>query len=130
MLARIKAILRRVERFEPSAGNLAGKRVRFAQWRLDTDRRVLIDEAGSETGLTTSEFRLLTVLLERARMVLSRDQLMDLTAGRAASPLDRTIDNQISRLRRKVERDPSQPQIITTIHGGGYSLSADVTEVG
>lgn len=129
LLARIKAILRRVERFEPPAGTLAGKMVRFAHWSLNTDRRVLIDGAGEETGLTTAEFRLLTVLLERARMVLNRDQLMDLTAGRAGSPLDRTIDNQISRLRRKVERDPAKPQIITTIHGGGYSLSADVTEV-
>ena len=126
LLARIKAILRRVERFEPPAGNLAGKRVRFAHWRLDTDRRVLIGEAGEETGLTTSEFRLLTVLLERARMVLSRDQLLDLTAGRAGSPLDRTIDNQISRLRRKIEPDVLRPRIIKTVRNGGYSLACDV----
>ena len=128
LLARIKAILRRIDRFEPVARTLSGKRVRFANLTLDTDRRVLIHESGNETALTTSELQLLTVLLERARMVLSRDQLMDLTAGRTAGPLDRTIDNKISRLRRKVEPDPARPQIITTIHGGGYCLSADVAE--
>ena len=129
LLARIKAILRRAERAEPHAGKLSGRRVSFAHWVLDTDRRVLVDEAGKETELTTAEFKLLTVLLERARFVLSRDQLLDLTSGRSATLFDRTIDNQISRLRRKVERDPSRPRIITTVRGGGYCLAADVEDL-
>jgi two-component system, OmpR family, response regulator len=129
LLARIKAILRRAERTETSAGSLTGHRVTFAQWTLDTDRRVLIAAAGEEVLLTSAEFKLLTVLLERPRRVLSRDQLLDLTSGRAAAVFDRTIDNQISRLRRKVEVDPARPAIITTVRGGGYSLNADVTEV-
>ena len=85
-----------------------------------------LERAGAEVTLTTAEFRLLTVFLERPRFVLSREQLLDLTSGRAAQVFDRTIDNQISRLRRKIERDPSQPRLITTVWGGGYSLAADV----
>ena len=125
LLARIKAVLRRSERPEIHAGEFAGKKVRFAHLTLDSDRHVLTDETGSETPLTTSDFKLLTVLLERARMVLSRDQLLDLTAGRTAGPLDRTIDNQISRLRRKIEPDVLRPKIITTVRNGGYCLAAD-----
>ncbi|MCR9194991.1 MAG: response regulator [Hyphomonas sp.] len=126
LLARIKAILRRAERLESSAGRLSGQRVAFAGWTLETDRRTLHADDGSEIELTSSEFKLLTVFLERPRMVLSRDQLLDLTAGRAALPFDRTIDNQVSRLRRKIEQDPSRPEIISTVRGGGYSLTADV----
>jgi two-component system OmpR family response regulator len=126
LLARIKAVLRRVERPELHAGGIAGKRVRFAHLTLDADRHVLIDEGGSETPLTTADFKLLIVLLERARMILSRDQLLDLTSNRSAGPLDRIIDNQISRLRRKIEPDILRPRVITTVRNGGYCLSADV----
>ena len=129
LLARIKAILRRAERPERSAGALTGRRVAFAHWQLDTDRRVLVGEDGGEVPLTTAEFKLLTVFLDRPRFVLSRDQLLDLTSGREAHVFDRTIDNQVSRLRRKIERDPSRPEIITTVRGGGYSLSVDVRDV-
>ncbi|UWQ81718.1 response regulator (plasmid) [Leisingera sp. S132] len=126
LLARIRAILRRTAKEEPPAGRLAGKRVKFGQCVLDSDRRVILDSAGQETALTGSEFKLLIVLLERNRLVLSRDQLMDLTAGRAAAPMDRTIDNQISRLRRKIESDPLRPRLITTVRNGGYCLSVDI----
>ncbi|MDH4985105.1 winged helix-turn-helix domain-containing protein [Aminobacter anthyllidis] len=77
-------------------GNIAGHRLAFDRWVLDTDRRRLIDTEG-EVALTTSEFRLLTVSLARPRFVLSRDQLLDLTSGRAAQVFDRTIDNQVCR---------------------------------
>lgn len=100
--------------------------LRFAGWTLDTDTRRLVAEDGREETLTTADFRLLTVLLARPRFVLSRDQLLDLTSGRSAHVFDRTIDNQISRLRRKIERDPSAPEIIVTVRGGGYSLATDV----
>lgn len=128
LLARIKAILRRAERPERSAGALTGRRVAFGPWVLDTDRRVLIGEGGAEVQLTTAEFKLLTVFLDRPRFVLSRDQLLDLTSGRVADVFDRTIDNQVSRLRRKIERDPGRPEIISTIRGGGYSLTTDVAD--
>ncbi len=128
LLARIKAILRRSERGEPVAGSLSGHRVRFAGWVLDTDRRVLTGaQTGIEQPLTTAEFRLLTVFLERPRFVLTRDQLLGLTSGRTAQVFDRSIDNQVSRLRRKIESDPGVARIITTVRGGGYCLAADVT---
>ncbi len=126
LLARIKAVLRRSSSAEKHAGELAGKRVRFAGMTLDTDGQAIETSGGERLLLTTADFRLLTVLLERPRKVLSRDQLLDLTSGRAAGPMDRTIDNQISRLRRKIEPDPLRPRIITTVRNGGYCLSTDV----
>ena len=127
LLARIKAILRRSDRGGVVGGSLAGHRLAFDRWVLDTDRRTLTDDNGIEVSLTTAEFRLLTVFLERPRFVLSREQLLDLTSGRAAQVFDRTIDNQISRLRRKIEADPAKPVLIATVWGGGYSLAADVS---
>ena len=126
LLARIKAILRRSDRADVVGGRLAGHRLAFDRWVLDTDRRVLTEAGGTEVTLTTAEFRLLTVLLERPRFVLSREQLLDLTSGRTAQVFDRTIDNQISRLRRKIEVDPAKPTLIATVWGGGYSFAADV----
>ncbi|WP_296764717.1 response regulator [Sediminimonas sp.] len=126
LLARIKAVLRRTEKPETHAGSLAGKTVRFADLVLDADRHVIDDDRGNRIPLTTADFKLLTVLLERSRKVLTREQLLDLTAGRAAGPMNRSIDNQISRLRRKIEPDPLQPRIITTVRNGGYCLAADV----
>ncbi|CAM5550001.1 response regulator transcription factor [Frigidibacter albus] len=129
LLARIKAILRRAERPEPLAGQLGGRKLAFAGWVLDTDTRALWRDAdGVRVALTSAEFKLLTAFLERPRFVLSRDQLLDITSGRTADVFDRTIDNQVSRLRRKIESDPSDPQIIATVRAGGYSLAADVRE--
>ncbi|MCA0871397.1 response regulator [Seohaeicola saemankumensis] len=126
LLARIKAVLRRAAQHDTLAGGMAGRKVQFAHLVLDVDRQVLIDREGGETTLTHAEFKLLLVLVERPRVVLSRDELLDLTQGRSAGPFDRTIDNQISRLRRKVEPDILRPKIIKTVRNGGYSLSVDV----
>lgn len=129
LLARVKAILRRAERHEPLAGKVGGRKLAFAGWVVDTDTRALTHEDGREVMLTTAEFKLLTAFLERPRFVLSRDQLLDITSGRTADVFDRTIDNQVSRLRRKIEEDPTHPLIIATIRAGGYSLATDVREV-
>ncbi|MEO1138122.1 MAG: response regulator [Pseudomonadota bacterium] len=129
LLARIKAILRRAKKPEQHAGKLTGRRIAFANLILETDSRTLISPDGSEETLTSSEFKLLTVLLERPRLVLSRDQLLDLTSGRAPSVFDRTIDNQISRLRRKIEKNSALPRVITTVRSGGYCLAADVKDI-
>lgn len=126
LLARIHAILRRSNRQEVHGGNLAGRKVRFAHLELDHDRHTLTDDAGEVITLTSGELKMLSILLERSRMVLSRDELLELTAGRTAGPLDRTIDNQISRLRRKVEPDVLRPRIIRTVRNGGYCLACDV----
>ncbi|WP_394701515.1 response regulator [uncultured Roseibium sp.] len=130
LLARVKAILRRHERLEPLAGELGGRKLSFAGWVLDTDTRKLVREADEhEVSLTSADFKLLIAFLERPRFVLSREQLLDITSGRSADVFDRTIDNQVSRLRRKIEDDPANPKIITTVRAGGYSLAADVREV-
>ena len=129
LIARIKAILRRVTRPDIHAGDLAGRRMAFAQWTLCADSRVMTHAEGAQIVLSGAEFKLLTVLLARPRMVLNRDELLDLTAGRAATAFDRTIDNQISRLRRKIEQDPARPRLIATVRGGGYCLAADVKDV-
>lgn len=127
LLARIKSVLRRVQSLPPQRAQLKAKVVSFDRWSLDVGRRELVDESGLTVPLSTAEFRLLSVLLDHAGLVLSRDQLLDLTVGRAGDPFDRSIDNQVSRLRKKIEEDPKSPAIIKTHWGGGYSLAAGIT---
>ena len=123
LLARIKAVLRRTNALPPSREPRRAGEFRFNRWRLDTGRRELIDEKGVSVPLSTGEFRLLTAFLERPGMVLSREQILDLTRGREAVPFDRSVDNQVSRLRRKIERDPANPVLIKTVWGGGYTFA-------
>jgi two-component system OmpR family response regulator len=124
LLARIKAVLRRAHSLPPSREPPGRGRIRFDRWTLDLDRRELVDEDGVVTPLSTGEFRLLAAFVEHPGRVLSREQLLDLTRGRAAAPFDRSVDNQVSRLRRKLERDPRNPILIKTVWGGGYSFTA------
>jgi len=128
LLARIKAVLRRAQTL-PRAREPGKGRLGFDRWILDLGRRELVDEAGTGVPLSSGEFRLLTALLERPGMVLSRDQLLDLTRGRSAQPFDRSIDNQVSRLRKKIERDPRNPELIKTAWGDGYSFAGEVTRL-
>lgn len=125
LLARIKAVLRRARTMPrpqaPSKGLL-----RFDRWKLDLARRELLDERGVSVALSGGEFRILVAFLERPGVVLTRDQLLDLTRGRAANVFDRSIDNQVSRLRKKIEADPKEPALIKTVWGGGYMLTAEV----
>ena len=126
LLARIRAVIRRAQSMPPGREPRSGRTYRFDRWSLDTGGRELVDEAGVVTPLSTGEFRLLTALLERPGMVLSRDQLLDLTRGRRAAPFDRGVDIQVSRLRRKLERDPTKPKLIATVWGGGYRFAGKV----
>jgi two-component system, OmpR family, response regulator len=128
LLARVKNVLRRANSL-PNKRELTAKRYAFDHWILDTGRRELTDHDGIGVVLSTAEFRLLVALAERPRLVLTRDQLLDLTSGRGSQLFDRSIDNQISRLRRKIERDPADPQLIKTIWGNGYQFATDVREV-
>lgn len=127
LMARIKAVLRRSEALPPRADTLPRGMIGFADWQLDAAQRQLLDADGVAVPLSTSEFKLLSVFIDHPHMVLNRDQLLDLTAGREARVFDRSIDNQISRLRRKIEADPKNPAIIKTHWGGGYSFVADIT---
>jgi two-component system OmpR family response regulator len=132
LLARIRAVLRRTgdvaAPVAPEGGALhfetpAGK------WRIELGPRRVLGPAGP-VELSAGEFDLLVALAERPQRVLSRDQLLDLTKGRAAQPFDRAIDVQIGRLRRKIESDPTDPQLITTVRGGGYLFAAPVSRDG
>jgi len=127
LLARVKAVLRRVEKnaeFEPA--KKAPSSIKFASWELDIHQHQLTREDGLLVALSAAEFRLLKALLAHAREVLSRDQLMELTKGAEANPFDRSIDNQISRLRKKIESDPKHPTLIKTVWGGGYMFTEKV----
>ena len=128
LLARIKAVLRRARSAPRPPADAERSRLAFDRWTLDTLRRELLGADGVAVPLSTTEFRLLTVFLERPHIVLSRDQLLDLTSGRSLEPFERSIDNQVSRLRKKIEPDPKNPSIIKTVWGGGYVLAAEVTE--
>jgi two-component system OmpR family response regulator len=128
LVARIKVVLRRLE-----AGTRGirseGESYAFAGWTLKTNEQALYDAEGVMTPLSSGEYRMLETLVQRSGQVLSRDQLLDLTKGREGGPFDRAIDNQVSRLRRKIEIDPKDPQVIKTIWGGGYRFSAEVRRI-
>jgi two-component system OmpR family response regulator len=126
LLARIRAVLRRAEGL-PTAEARKGV-FEFEGWKLDTDRRELYRPDGELVPLTSGEYDLLLALVERAQRVLTRDQLLDLTRGRDTIPFDRSIDVQISRLRRKIEDDPREPVRIKTVRGGGYVFASDVSK--
>ena len=128
LLARIKAVVRRVNSLPPQRDKLKAKAIRFDRWLLNVGRRELMTAEGVGVPLSTAEFRLLKAFVDHAGLVLTRDQLLDLTAGRAAEAFDRSIDNQVSRLRKKIEIDPKTPILIKTHWGGGYSFTAEVLE--
>jgi two-component system OmpR family response regulator len=102
--------------------------LKFDRWRLDVGRRELMDNDGVAVPLSTAEYRLLCAFLDHAGLVLSRDQLLDLTVGRTAELFDRSIDNQVSRLRKKIESDPKSPSLIKTHWGGGYCFAVSVEQ--
>ena len=124
LLARIRAVLRRAGEPREMA---AGKRILvFEGWRLDTMTRQLTNPYGALVAITGAEFDLLHVLCRRTGRILSRDQLLDLTQGRAAGPSERSIDILVARLRRKIEPDAQQPRFIITVRSGGYMFAPSV----
>jgi len=126
LLARIKAVLRRANSLPRQRPSVHAETIRFGPWVLHVARRELVGEDGVAVPLSTTEFLLLSALVSHPRMVLNRDQLLDLTRGRSANVFDRSIDNQVSRLRKKIEADPKEPSLIKTVWGGGYMLTAEV----
>ncbi len=126
---RVKVVLRRLtaggaRQHAPESGSYA-----FAGWVLKTGERALVDREGVSVPLSSGEYNLLLALVTRPRQVLTRDQLLDLTQRREAAAFDRAIDNQVSRLRKKIEPDVRNPDIIKTVWGGGYTLATDVTRL-
>jgi len=138
VLARVRAVLRRssgdksvettnrpAEPQEASTG--ASAAIEFDGMVAVPERFELYDRDGLLCETTSGDFTLLNAFLENPKRVLSRDQLMDIVGGIAWNPLDRTIDNKVARLRKKIERNPADPQIIKTIRGVGYSFATDIT---
>ena len=124
--ARIKAVLRRAGEQPAHAEKLGDKVFRFAGWTLDPGRRRLESPQGIVVELSAGEYDLLLAFVERPQRALSRDQLLDVTRGRAAIPFDRSVDVQVGRLRHKIEADPKSPELIKTLRGGGYLLAVPV----
>jgi two-component system OmpR family response regulator len=127
LIARIRAVLRR-GRLEPvrAEASAGPKQYQFDRWLLNAESRELVSDDGVMVPLSTGEYELLLAMIERPQRVLSRDQLLDLTRGRATAAFDRSIDTQVSRLRKKLERDPAEPRLIKTIWGGGYMFTPTV----
>lgn len=127
LVARIKSVLRRTNMLPPKQnGNDAAKRLAFDGWIFDLEKRELVSRKSVSMPLSTADFRLLEAFVRRPHVVLTRDQLLDLTAGRSLAPFDRSVDNQISRLRKKIEVDPRRPTVIKTVRRDGYIFAADV----
>jgi two-component system, OmpR family, response regulator len=124
LVARVRAVLRRTA--SPEKPTEAGQSHCFGEWLFDINRRTLTRETGASQDLTTSEFKLLEAFVKRPHRVLSRDDIMDLLKGQDWSPLDRSIDNLIARLRKKIEPDAEHPTLIKTVRGAGYVFAADV----
>ncbi len=129
LLARIKAVMRRTQSLPPTRHVVRAEKLSFADKLLDLSRQEVTGRDGVAVPLSNAEFRLLCVFLDRPGVVLSRDQLLDLTSGRAAEVWDRSIDNQVSRLRRKIEEDPAQPLLIKTCWGDGYQFVGEVQKL-
>jgi two-component system OmpR family response regulator len=129
LIARINAVLRRT-RNDTVEQHQARKvrRYAFDRWMLDVDARELIRNDGVGVALSTGEYDLLMVFVQRPQRVLTRETLLDLARGRAVQNFDRSIDTQVSRLRKKLEADPAEPRIIQTVWGGGYRFVPEVTQ--
>lgn len=126
LLARIKAVLRRVDYAAVETQQNSLKGLEFDGWQLNLAKRELHSPDCVLIPLTANEFDLLVAFAEHPQQVLSRDQLLELTKGYDAAPFDRSVDVQLSRLRRKIEPNPKEPMLIKTVRGGGYLFTPRV----
>ncbi|KAA5604331.1 response regulator [Roseospira marina] len=140
LLARVRAVLRRAAPAQGLANGSGAEdgtppiaprlgeagRVRFDRWILDLGRRELEGPDGVGVALSSGEFSMLRAFVEHPQRVLTRDQLLDLARGHNAAVTDRSMDTQVSRLRRKIEVDPKDPRLLKTVWGGGYVLAVPV----
>ena len=129
LLARIRAVTRRMMAGSIAPQHRGSSAYNFEGWVLDANRRTLVSPDGALTDLTSGEVDLLLVFLEHPQLVLNRDQLLDLAHGRSSQAYDRSIDVQISRLRRKIEANPQTPVLIKTVRNEGYFFTATVASL-
>jgi two-component system OmpR family response regulator len=126
LLARIKAVLRRSEAPAKREDDASRRYITFAGWTLDTAKRELVSKDGVVVLLSSAEYELLVAFVTWPQMILAREKLLDATKGRSAIISDRSIDLQVSRLRKKLGDDPRSPRIIKTVWGDGYLFTPDV----
>lgn len=126
LVARARVALRRSAATIPVRGGSRTAMLRFAGWSFDTRARTVTATGGALVDRTSGEFELLLTFVEHPIRVLTRDQLLDLARGRTASAMDRAVDLQVMRLRRKVEVDPAAPVLITTVCNDGYIFTTQV----
>ncbi len=127
--ARIKSVLRRAAASGsemPDNQPKTSSVLSFDGWSAYPDTFELRSPKGETVDLTTTDFRLLQMFLEAPKRILSRDHIMTVLNGQDWQPYDRTVDNQVARLRKKIEHDPSHPEIIKTVRGVGYLFAKDV----
>jgi two-component system OmpR family response regulator len=129
LLARIKVILRRARSLPRNLQPEEIRQIRFAGWLLDVSARHLISPQGVVTSLSGAEYRLLRIFLGHPNRVMNRDQLTELLQGRDSDPFDRSIDVQVSRLRRRLQEDAKEPTLIKTVRSEGYVLATGVETV-
>jgi DNA-binding response OmpR family regulator len=132
VVARIRAVLRRYSPpavAEAPASSADRTRLSFDGWTVDLERREVLAPGGAPCELTTGEFNLLSILVRRPGRVLSRDELMDLLKGHDWTPMDRSIDALVARLRRKIEPGNEHPQLVKTVRGVGYVFAGQVKRI-
>ena len=127
LLARVRSVLRRIS--PPQTRSTDGNAMEFAGFRFDAQMRSLRGQDGDEIQLTTGEYELLVAFLSAPGRVLSRDQLVSQLHGHEAGPFDRSIDVQVGRLRRKIERDAANPELIKSVRGAGYVFTPRVQRI-
>lgn len=127
LLARIKSILRRTRALPSNLKPDQARLLHFAGWTLEVATRNLLSPEGVAIALSGTDYKLLRIFLDHPNRVLNRDQLIDMTQSRDAGPFDRSIDLQVSRLRRRLNDNPKEPAIIKTARGEGYVLAAEVS---
>jgi DNA-binding response OmpR family regulator len=126
LLARVRSVLRRTKLRSARAAVPGAPLVRFAGWRFDLAKRTLISPRGKAVHLTAAEFQLLQAFVASPNQVIGRDRLLQLIAGRQWEAYDRTVDQHISRLRRKLEKNAKRPELIKSVRGRGYLLAAEI----
>ena len=124
LVARIRTVLRRSRATAASTPQVST--YRFAGWTLSTRDRELVNPDGARVITTSAEFDLLVALCQNPGVVLSREQLLELTHGGTAGPIERTVDVHISRIRQKMEPNPREPTLVKTVRLGGYMFAAPV----
>jgi len=137
LLARVRSVLRRLAPEWIGRGSAAGHNgngngnglLEFSGLQLDMLSRRLVGRDGQDISLTSGEFDLLRALIERPSQVHTRDHLMNCLHGRDAGPFDRAVDVQVGRLRRKIEVDPTRPQVIKSVRGAGYLFAVPVRQI-